>query len=253
MHKMHSAPQFSARVTLLTTQDVQRLIKVDRSTIYRMAEDGRLPAIKVGRQWRFPEDGLQDFLRGGRAVVPVPNRIIGSAVEPETLAALADFLGEAFGAMVVLTDIQGRPLTTPANPCGLFEAVHRHPGVLERCIVGWQTLAAEVDLDPQWRATPLGFLCARSLIREDDRLVGMVLVGGVAPAAWPPEPEQIAHLAADLGVPTAVVQEHCTEVHYLEAREMARALELLPRAAALLTRLQAMAAPAAEPSQRSDT
>ena len=31
---------------------------------------------------------------------------------------------------------------------------------------GWQDLAAEVDLDPQWRSTPLGFLCARSLVRD---------------------------------------------------------------------------------------
>ena len=35
---------------LLTTQQLQELIRVDRSTIYRMAEDGRLPAVKVGRQ-----------------------------------------------------------------------------------------------------------------------------------------------------------------------------------------------------------
>lgn len=40
--------------TYLTARDVQDLIRVDRSTIYRMAESGRLPAIKVGRQWRFP-------------------------------------------------------------------------------------------------------------------------------------------------------------------------------------------------------
>ena len=41
--------------TPLTTGDLQGLIKVDKPTIYRMAEGGRLPAIKVGRQWRFPK------------------------------------------------------------------------------------------------------------------------------------------------------------------------------------------------------
>ena len=54
--------------TLLTTKDLQALIHVDKSTIYRMAEDGRLPAIKVGRQWRFPADGIQALL--GNGVVP---------------------------------------------------------------------------------------------------------------------------------------------------------------------------------------
>ena len=44
--------------TLLTTKDLQELINVDKSTIYLMAEDGRLPAINVGRQWRFPADQI---------------------------------------------------------------------------------------------------------------------------------------------------------------------------------------------------
>ena len=38
---------------MLTAKDMQALLHVDRSTIYRMAESGRLPAIKVGRQWRL--------------------------------------------------------------------------------------------------------------------------------------------------------------------------------------------------------
>ena len=37
-------------MTYLTTKDLQDLIRVDKSTIYRMAEDGRIPAVKVGRQ-----------------------------------------------------------------------------------------------------------------------------------------------------------------------------------------------------------
>jgi len=35
---------------LLTTHQVQDLLKVDRSTIYRMVEAGRLPAVRVGKQ-----------------------------------------------------------------------------------------------------------------------------------------------------------------------------------------------------------
>ncbi len=41
---------------MLTAKDVQELLQVDRSTVYRMAETGKLPCIKVGKQWRFPAD-----------------------------------------------------------------------------------------------------------------------------------------------------------------------------------------------------
>ena len=53
--------------TYLTAKDLQDLIRVDKSTIYRMAEDGRLPAVKVGRQWRFPEREVPDPYYGGPA------------------------------------------------------------------------------------------------------------------------------------------------------------------------------------------
>ena len=39
---------------LLTTRQVQQLLKVDRITVYRMVQDGRLKGIKIGQQWRFP-------------------------------------------------------------------------------------------------------------------------------------------------------------------------------------------------------
>ena len=54
----------------------RRLLGVDRSTVYRMAEDGRLPAVKVGRQWRFPADRIEAVLR----VAPAP--LPSSAADP---------------------------------------------------------------------------------------------------------------------------------------------------------------------------
>ena len=253
------------QVRLLTTPEVQRLIRVDRSTIYRMAEDGRLPAVKVGRQWRFPEDRLRDWLRAQGAAAggsPAPTGL-QACLTPGALQAVADLLGEAMGVMVLITDLEGRPLTTPSNPCGLFEAAHRYAGVLDRCIDSWRTLAAELDLDAQWRATPFGFLCARSLIRQGGRLVGMVVAGGLEPPSWPPAPDQAAALAEGLGVPAAVITEHAAEVHRLDARERERVLLLLPRSAAFLSRLaaerselvgrlDAIAALAADSSQRSE-
>jgi excisionase family DNA binding protein len=251
-------------VTLLTTNDVQRLIKVDRSTIYRMAEDGRLPAVKVGRQWRFPEDRLHEWLGGaGAAAEPRPAAGLADALSPGSLQAVCDLLGDTLGAMVVLTGIDGQPLAQPSNPCGLFQAVHRYPGVLDRCISGWQELAAELDLDPQWRVTPLGFLCARSLVRVGDRLVGMVVAGGIAPPVWPPDPDEVRRLAEGLAVPAAAIGDHTGEVHRLEAAEQDRVLRLLPRIAAFLSRLatertqlvgrlEAIAALASDSSPRSE-
>ena len=48
--------------SLLTARQVQTMFGVDRSTVYRMAEDGRLPALKIGRQWRFRPEEIERLL-----------------------------------------------------------------------------------------------------------------------------------------------------------------------------------------------
>jgi excisionase family DNA binding protein len=62
MQKSQEGPR-----ALLTAREVQRLLHIDRSTVYRMAEDGRLPAIRVGRSWRFPAEPIEALLGQGDA------------------------------------------------------------------------------------------------------------------------------------------------------------------------------------------
>ena len=38
----------------LTTKDVAKLLKLSFSTVQKMAREGRISALKVGRLWRFP-------------------------------------------------------------------------------------------------------------------------------------------------------------------------------------------------------
>ena len=49
---------------LLTAKQVQELLHVDRTTIYRMLKDGRLTGIKVGQHWRFSEQEVDDLVSG---------------------------------------------------------------------------------------------------------------------------------------------------------------------------------------------
>lgn len=58
MHEPHEPP-------LMTATAVARLLGVDPSTIYRMAGDGRLPALRVGRQWRFAAEQVRAALAAG--------------------------------------------------------------------------------------------------------------------------------------------------------------------------------------------
>ena len=52
---------------LLSTAAVARWLGVATRTICLWAECSEIPAIKVGRQWRFREDELREWLRGPQA------------------------------------------------------------------------------------------------------------------------------------------------------------------------------------------
>lgn len=224
--------------TYLTTRDVQDLIRVDKSTIYRMAEDGRIPAIKVGRQWRFPEEAVLSWLGADGGAEPLQiDRHLRQFVSPEVAVVLTDLVADALGVMVVITDMDGRPLTPVANPCGLFAAVSANPTVLPRCIDTWRRFGATHDMVPRFGPTEFGLLCARAFVRRRHQLLGMVIAGGVAPAVWPPEPDEITAIAAGLDTPVGLFTEHADEVYRLDADAHDRILALLPKVAALVSQL----------------
>ena len=47
---------------LLTTDQVARYLKVDKFTIYRLVTQRKIPAFKVGNQWRFKRAMIDAWL-----------------------------------------------------------------------------------------------------------------------------------------------------------------------------------------------
>ena len=233
-------------MTLLTTKQVQELFRVDRSTIYRMAEDGRLPAVKVGRQWRFPSERVEDLLGQNGEPSPTPTEAINDAARsaaldtvlpPDTAQAVADLAADLFGVMAVVTDMSGRALTSVSNPCGYFTAVFNSFYTPDRCSEGWRRLGEEIDLEPSFLPSHLGFLCARSFIRIGPNLAGMVIVGGVAPSQWPPSDEEIAAVATETGTPVETINAHINEVYWIDAAHQDWIVRNLSRVSDLISLL----------------
>ena len=47
---------------ILTIQEAAAILKINKHTAYRYAKEGIVPAIRVGRNWRFLEEGLEEWL-----------------------------------------------------------------------------------------------------------------------------------------------------------------------------------------------
>jgi excisionase family DNA binding protein len=93
--------------TFLTTEEVLEYLQVNLRTVYRLIKAGKIPAVRVGRQWRFRKRDIDAWLdsqrpRGGsRAVAPAaaPARPATGAARPRVLvvddeASIRDLLSK---------------------------------------------------------------------------------------------------------------------------------------------------------------
>ncbi|TAK70146.1 MAG: helix-turn-helix domain-containing protein [Actinomycetota bacterium] len=52
-----------SEVRFLTVAEVASLMRVSKMTVYRLVHNGELPAVRVGRSFRVPEQAVHDYLR----------------------------------------------------------------------------------------------------------------------------------------------------------------------------------------------
>jgi excisionase family DNA binding protein len=91
--------------TFLTTEEVLEYLQVNLRTVYRLIKAGKIPAVRVGRQWRFRKRDIDAWLdsqrpRGGSRAAPAPpTRPATGATRPRVLvvddeASIRDLLAK---------------------------------------------------------------------------------------------------------------------------------------------------------------
>lgn len=48
---------------ILTVRELAAYLRIPVSTIYKLAQEGKLPGQKVGRHWRFHKDAIDEWLK----------------------------------------------------------------------------------------------------------------------------------------------------------------------------------------------
>lgn len=48
--------------SVLTIDELSNYLKISRSTLYKLAQEGKIPCQKVGRHWRFLKSAIDRWL-----------------------------------------------------------------------------------------------------------------------------------------------------------------------------------------------
>jgi excisionase family DNA binding protein len=128
----------------LTTDEVLKYLQVNLRTVYRLIKAGKLPAVRVGRQWRFRKRDVDTWLDSNRprALRAVPSPSKTSAAAPATRprilvvddeAAIRELLAKALALAEYDVDVapEGRTAVERlrASPYDLLITDLRMPGV----------------------------------------------------------------------------------------------------------------------------
>lgn len=60
---MHDDGRPLNEVSFLTVAEVAGIMRVSKMTVYRLVHSGELPAVRVGRSFRVPEQAVHEYLR----------------------------------------------------------------------------------------------------------------------------------------------------------------------------------------------
>ena len=51
---------------VLTIDELSAYLKIPKSTVYKLAQEGKVPCQKVGRHWRFRKEAIDRWLEESR-------------------------------------------------------------------------------------------------------------------------------------------------------------------------------------------
>jgi excisionase family DNA binding protein len=131
---------------LLTTRQVLEYLKVDRITVYRMLNDGRLKGVKIGQHWRFPRKEVERLLNGDAPLEELEERPAPRSGFPthcaQTIQALFSEVGQMHG-LIVAAD--GQPLTESTYPCSFCRLIQSSPAGMKACKATWRSVAQDTQ------------------------------------------------------------------------------------------------------------
>ncbi len=220
--------------TLLTAKQVEEILNIDRTTIYRMLKDGRLSGVKIGQHWRFDLSSVEALLRGN-STGKVSASVISSDVLPiHCMQPIQGVFAEIAEVGAVTTDKEGQPLTKISNSCDFCKLILGTDAGRAECIRSWKNLASQREDKPDFVKCHAGLEYARAKIEVDDELIA-ILVAGQFYLNEPDSEEEtrrIESLAKKFGINPDLLKQAAKHITVLDEKNVIQIASWLQRVSA---------------------
>jgi excisionase family DNA binding protein len=206
---------------LLTARQVQEMLNVDRTTIYRMLKDGRLTGVKVGQHWRFSSREVNDMLAGSPRVEP-EEPVSLNVLPVHCMQPVQDVFAEIAEVGAVTTDKYGTPITRISNSCDFCKLILGSESGRDACGKSWKQMAERDEKAPEFMTCHAGLKYASARIEVKGTLIA-TLVSGQFYAETPDAEEEarrIHELAKAYDINEALLTQAAKMISVLDERHV---------------------------------
>jgi len=163
---------------ILTARQAQEILKVDRITIYRMINDGRLKGNKIGQQWRFSRSDVEDLLNGLKLSDDSAQIADDRGLPVHCLQAIQDLFSAVSEFPAVLVNLQGEPITNSSEVCQFCQFVSTDPVASEKCQASRRGFAEEAAHGSRHFVCHAGLHYAGVPVKQSEKIIGLLLGRG---------------------------------------------------------------------------
>ena len=201
---------------LLTSKQVQSLLSIDRTTIYRMLKDGRLTGVKVGNQWRFHAAEIDEMIcKTDRNRAEAASTAL-DVLPLHCVQSIQNIFGQIANVGAVTIDLEGNCLTEISNCSPFCTLMQSSPSGKKACHASRKKIAEGSSVQPtQYHKCHAGLNCLGNLIKVKDNHHAAFMAG------------QFYTEAPDLAEQEARMQ-YLASVHKLDAEALTQAAEDIP-------------------------
>ncbi len=219
---------------LLTTKQLQQLLKIDRVTVYRMINDGRLKGVKIGNHWRFPQSEI-DRLTGEDKGTGEPENSASLLTDfpSDCVQMVQEIFAGIIGIGAITVSLGGEQLTRSTNSNPFCKLMLSSPSGREACQASWRRIALRASGEPPFQTCHAGLSYKRSLICMKDQPAAWLIAGQyylTAPDRQK-ENERLEQLADKHNLSLSQLTETARKIPILKQYQQEKVQEWTPKVA----------------------
>ncbi|MFZ2323685.1 MAG: PocR ligand-binding domain-containing protein [Ignavibacteriaceae bacterium] len=163
----------------LTAKQVIELLKIDRTTLYRMLREDRIKGVKVGSHWRFPSQQIEEIInpdlqnKNQQTDTSSPGEVLPlHCIEP-----IQDVFSDMSQVASITTDADGLPLSEFSNPCKFCKMILSSEKGREGCITSWKNIDLKKNDSKYFVKCHAGLSYSGANIYMENKRVGKLIAG----------------------------------------------------------------------------